>query len=133
MKNLIPHHVFLPSLTVSYFQTVALLLSDYSILLLKANATEDFVDQYILRCVLFIGLHTHLVMLGVHHHAKTTLLFSSVMALLEVWTRHTSRIYCTFYPSDRSTCNTICIGLENGYMRLKLYRVNQNFCYKQIW
>ena len=36
----------LPSFTVSCFKTVALLLSDCSALLLKANATEVLVDQY---------------------------------------------------------------------------------------
>ena len=38
--------MFLPSFTVSCLQTVALLLNDYSTLLLKANATEVLVDQY---------------------------------------------------------------------------------------
>ena len=44
---MIPHQIFIPSFTMSWFQTVALLLNNFSALLLKANATEVVVDQYL--------------------------------------------------------------------------------------
>ena len=45
LLHLIPQYVFLHSFTVSSFQTVALLLNGYSVLLLKVDATEVLVGQ----------------------------------------------------------------------------------------